>query len=538
MTPCLPTPRLTPKGRARATRAGAAAAAAGGAWMGGSTDTRLDRHEALLARQQLQIDGLREEAIVLRGCLANAGALNLDRFWICLHRQRFERVRRSHPLLSSPRLVEALAVRELAFDVAWRAGGPPAVQALRAASRAVSRTVEEAGSDINTLFSRGIYVCGGFDGSQETNTAERFDPAVGAWELLPPMLERRSVLSSAVLGGRLYACGGYDGEKCLSSAERLDPAGDCWEPLPHMAENRWLASATVLGRHLYLCGGYCGERSLASAERFDPAKGVWEGIPPMASSRGAAAAAPLGGRLFVCGGSVSERLSQEQEYLSSAERFDPSTGTWEALPRMTAERSHAAIAVLGNQVYICGGCDNRQRHSSVERLQDSDGASWEPLPSMNEPRAASAAAAVGGRIYLCGGRDGDQFLSSAERFDPALLRWEALRPMSAQRGAAAVAVLDGLLYVCGGNDGAEFRRSVERFDPAQGSWELLPPMRHRRSSATASVLWSCAGLPAPASTSQGRLHASEGVLGVNDDIDAEPERTELPTPPSMMGTPM
>lgn len=541
MTPCLPTPHLTPNGRARATRAGAAAAsaAAAGAWMGGSTEARLERQEALLVRQQQQIDVLREEFGVLQGCLAEVGALNPDRFLIRLHRHRFDRVRKAHPLLTISSFAEAIAGRELMLDVVWRAGGPPAVHALRAASRAVNHIVGEVSTVINARFSRGICVCGGFDGSQETNTAERFDPAVGNWELLPPMLERRSVLSSAVLGGRLYACGGFDGVKCLRSAERLDPAADCWEPLPPMSECRWLATATVLGGHMYLCGGYSGERCLASAERFDPARGTWECLPPMATSRGGAAAVAFGGRLVVCGGScISERLPREQEYFSSAERFDPVVGRWESLPSMISERSHAAVAVVGGHLYVCGGCDSRQRHCSAERLGEAAGAQWELLPNMAEPRASPVAAAVRGKIYLCGGRDGDKFLSSAERFDPVLRRWETLRPMSAQRGAAAVAALDGLLYVCGGNDGAEFRRSVERFDPAQGSWELLPPMRNRRSSASAAVMWSCAGLSAPALCSTDRGLVPEGVLGLSADIDVESEAVELPTPFSMMGTPL
>lgn len=467
---------------------------------------------------------------------------------------------RAHPICSDTDLVQSIGAHELVTAVA-RSAGPPAVHALRAASVVVNQAVSAVLPDLGPLFSNCLYVCGGFDGTEESlSTAERFDPLAGVWESLPPMHERRSMMGAAVVAGQLCVCGGHDGSRygrrALNSAERFNPAANAWEPLPPMLERRLSAACVVLGGWLYMCGGFDGERSLASTERWGPAATTWEPQPPMADSRESAAAAVLGNALYVCGGSC---LS---EYIRSCERFDLGTGAWELIPSMTELRGHAAAASLSGMLYVCGGCDAHQRHSSAERFEP--GASkWELLPAMATCRLEPAVAVVAGRIYVCGGRDGVRFLSSAERFDPASRQWEALRPMSARRGAAAAAVLDGRLYVCGGHDGAEFRRSVERFDPTSGTWELLPPMRSRRSSASAVALWSLVShwlldpptqtpalppAPAPvgtaAATGIGNAVTAPVEFGGHvADVDVEPPDTGLrgdwhmPTPPSMLGTP-
>ena len=45
---------------------------------------------------------------------------------------------------------------------------------------------------------------GGFDGSQDLNTVERFDPRVNTWEYLAPMSNRKSGAGAAVLDGKIY----------------------------------------------------------------------------------------------------------------------------------------------------------------------------------------------------------------------------------------------------------------------------------------------------------------------------------------------
>ncbi|CAK0891012.1 unnamed protein product [Prorocentrum cordatum] len=88
-----------------------------------------------------------------------------------------------------------------------------------------------------------LYVCGGWCQGERLRGVDRLaheHPAAG-WRTLPPMLERRCAASAAAIGGRLYVYGG----RGPASAERFDPALDAWEALPAPAGSRSLPLAAV-----------------------------------------------------------------------------------------------------------------------------------------------------------------------------------------------------------------------------------------------------------------------------------------------------
>lgn len=498
------------------------------------------------ARQQSQINALRQEAAVLRTCLDSLGVLSLDRFLISLHRQRFATIRRAHPVSDEASFSNAFAAQELALNIA-RNTGPHAMLALRVSSKAIGQSSADVLPALRDVFSSSIYVCGGYDGAEDTSTAERFDPTVGAWVPLAPMRRPRSMFSAATLAGRFYVCGGRNSEQVHSSAECFDPALGEWEQLPPMGEQRASAMAAVVGDRLYICGGYNSKENVATCESFDPGGDAWRPVGPMLAARSGAAAAVLGGALFICGGSTMLSSECAGSTLSSVERLQVGAAEWHAMPPMSEERTCPAAVAMHGRLYVCGGFSGQIRHSSVECLDPGEGAgaAWESLRPMAVARVAPVAAVLRGRLYVCGGRDA-AFLSSAERYDPDEGTWEPLGPMSARRGAAAATVLGGRLYICGGHDGAEFRRSVERLDPRSGTWELLAPMRSRRASGSAAALWCCRDNPwelAPPTLALGTSAAAVGsapaaaAAGVFPPGAAPTGPTGVPSPLSMLGTP-
>lgn len=50
-----------------------------------------------------------------------------------------------------------------------------------------------------------IYVVGGFDGTRQLSSVERFDTDNKVWETVTPMKTSRSALSVNVIDGKLYA---------------------------------------------------------------------------------------------------------------------------------------------------------------------------------------------------------------------------------------------------------------------------------------------------------------------------------------------
>lgn len=74
-----------------------------------------------------------------------------------------------------------------------------------------------------------IYVVGGFDGTRQLASVERYDTEHGVWDAVAPISIARSALSVTSLDGRLYAMGGFDGSNFLSIVEVYDPELNIWE---------------------------------------------------------------------------------------------------------------------------------------------------------------------------------------------------------------------------------------------------------------------------------------------------------------------
>eukprot|EP00927_Polykrikos_kofoidii_P003451 TRINITY_DN1136_c0_g2_i1.p1 TRINITY_DN1136_c0_g2~~TRINITY_DN1136_c0_g2_i1.p1 ORF type:complete len:553 (+),score=69.69 TRINITY_DN1136_c0_g2_i1:84-1742(+) len=451
---------------------------------GFATTAGLNKHEETLQQHQCEIDTLRTEAKVLRDCLVHAGSLESDTFAVRLHAERFASVLRSHPVKSDANLVSALGAHELAFNVAIGAG-PLGIEALWATSRGSYQLMASVESDLRRVFSKSLLVVGGIRDSNPLCTAERFDPAVGVWESLPPMGVSCGRSSVRVLAGCLYVCSNQDG---WVAAERFDSRAESWVPLAPMASKRLGAGIAALGRHLYVCGVDEDERDLDIVERFDPAIGKWELLPSSLVSRKSAAMVALSGCLYRCGG------LHDGVRLNSAESFDPKVDKWKFIAPMSAQRGCGAAAAVRGKLYVCGGTHPRSPNAAERYDPDQD--VWEEMPPLAESRSNPTVAATGGKLYVYGGLGGGECLSSVERFDPVAWAWEMLPPMSVRKVMATAVMLDGKLYVCGGCDGMGGSGSVERFDPERGAWELLPPLCGLRCLASACVIRRFAGFGA------------------------------------------
>merc|ERR1712048_337041 len=135
--------------------------------------------------------------------------------------------------------------------------------------------------------------------------------------------------------------------------------------------------AAVIAECLYLCGGF-DEEALDSGECLHIPTGSWKPLPSMSAKRFYAGIATLDSCLYICGGANTAdatilgcvsvaRSTDVANSLSSAERFNPRSEAWEALPPMSYRRSGAIAAVAGRHLYMCGGCDASELNT-VERL--------------------------------------------------------------------------------------------------------------------------------------------------------------------------
>ena len=262
-----------------------------------------------------------------------------------------------------------------------------------------------------------VLIAGGARGATSFASAELFDPSTNTFTALASPMTSSALpeIAAPLIDGRVLIAGGYDGTKVLSSAELYDPATGTFAPTGSLTAPRDDAAAAPLpdGRVL-ITGGFDGTKVLSSAEVYDPASGSFTTLAahPPQSPRGAgggaaarwsrarrrrrrrlqravkrrgvragdrrvrrpsgqpeaprdnAVAAPLAdGRVLIAGGGGSGFVA-----LSSAELFDPVSGTFTALgAQMTGARTAAVAAPLPDgRVLIAGGFNGVVSLSSAE----------------------------------------------------------------------------------------------------------------------------------------------------------------------------
>jgi hypothetical protein len=253
----------------------------------------------------------------------------------------------------------------------------------------------------------------------------------GSFSLTGSMSIARVGAAAAPLpGGRVLVAGGSES----ASAEIFNPATNTFSSagIGSMSVPRYgIAAAPLPGGRVLIVGGCCvAQQYLSSAEVFNPATNTFSsaGLGSMSVPRAGAVAAPLpDGRVLVAGGCC---ISAPPYWLSSAEIFDPATNTFSSagIGSMSVPRVGAAAGTLPDgRVLVAGGyAGNAPTYSSAEFFDPTtDTFSSAGIGSMSVPRADAVAAPLpDGRVLVAGGiREYWAlyacYLSSAEVFDPA-----------------------------------------------------------------------------------------------------------------------
>jgi N-acetylneuraminic acid mutarotase len=102
-------------------------------------------------------------------------------------------------------------------------------------------------------------VGGRVGGDMELTTHEIFDPATGSWTEGPPLPTGRSGIAVVAHRGMVYVFGGETvrliGSRTFDAAERYDPAAGRWERLPPMPTARHGLGAASLGGAIHVLSG-------------------------------------------------------------------------------------------------------------------------------------------------------------------------------------------------------------------------------------------------------------------------------------------
>ena len=278
--------------------------------------------------------------------------------------------------------------------------------------------------------------------------------------------------------GKVLIAGGFHSPEYLATTELFDPATNSFQSSGSMAEARRQHTATLLNNgKVLIAGGFSqglsGAITRSSAELYDPATGTFSSAGNMSTGRRDHTASLLNdGRVLIAGGEIfCPTGCGGPNAFATAEFYDPATNAFSATGSMaTARFQHTATVLTSGLVVISGGetpAGNFQDipTASIE-IYDPTTGTFAPGGSLIIARSSHTATLLdNGQILFAGGVDlTGTPLKSAELYTPATHISTAVSDMSDLRmGHTATILLNGQVLVAGGSNGASELASGEIF---------------------------------------------------------------------------
>jgi len=255
--------------------------------------------------------------------------------------------------------------------------------------------------------------------------AELYDPAAGTFSPAGSMsTPREHHTATRLKDGRVLIVGGMDTvDHAVASAELYDPKAGTFGPTGPMDVTRAFHTATPLpdGRVL-IAGGNAGTWSydgpfLDSAEIYDPKTGTFTTTGSMTTPRGWHTATRLAdGRVLIAGG------ENKRTDLTSAEIYNPKTGKFTKTGSLTVGRVyHAAVRLSDGRVLVTGGGNDYSggKFLTSAELYDPKTGTWTETGSMADQRNLMTSTLLAdGRVLVAGGFGATGPLAVAELYDP------------------------------------------------------------------------------------------------------------------------
>jgi len=216
------------------------------------------------------------------------------------------------------------------------------------------------------------------------------------------------------------------------------------------------------------------------------------------------------GKILVAGG-----FSSGWNAVSTAELYDPASGTWTPTGSMnTARADHTATLLQNGKVLVAGGQHTNDPLATAE-LYDPVSGSWTLTGSLNVARVYSKATLLSnGKVLISGGNSGDNssivpshpITSTAELYDPQTGSWTLTGALNEARANHTATLLqDGRVLAAGGGGNPTYYSnydssnptlftydstlsSMEIYDPSAGTWTPTGSLMQKRMYHTATLL--------------------------------------------------
>src|ERR1700687_5969453 len=307
------------------------------------------------------------------------------------------------------------------------------------------------------------------------------------------------------------------------------------------------ASIRLRDGRVLICGGTATAKVggvLSSAELYDSHTRRFIPTGSMTVARmGHTITMLRDGRVLIIGGARNIGFRAE---LSSAEIYDPSTGTFSTTGSMrTPREGHTATMLHDGRVLVVGGSDNGTHTLDSAEIYDPASGTFSGAGHLNQPRVPHVATLLhSGKVLIAGGGRGGMpggYISydTAELYAPDTRMFAKMRAhMKFDRvGAAALRLNDGRVLIVGGKSGRIVTsrhsnlasltplNSAEIYDPESNSFIRTGDMSAPHYLPTATMLGNGQVLVVGGWTIQGFV-----VVGMRDADLYQPESNRFSRP--------
>ncbi len=357
----------------------------------------------------------------------------------------------------------------------------------------------------STLLQNGkVIVFGGQSHTEEgdiilLSSAEIYDPTNGTWNTTGAMnAPRQSFLTVTLPNGKVLITGGVSSGEHVSSSELYDPSNGTWTSAASMPEPRIYATATVLagGKILVTGGERSNQLSYSTAEIYDPSTDTWSPTGSMNASRSRHTATVLSdGKVLVVGGAYRDNPSSSFVYRTSAEIYDPATGTWSPTGSITSPRfEHTSTLLANGKVLLVGGYIGGDDFASTE-LYDPVTGTWTAAGDLNNKRRLHTATLLSDGSVLATGGSGNSgtpfYLTSAELYDPVSDTWTNTASLSDARFYhEAILLSNDRVLAVGGNTSGRHLATAELYTALtpNPTWTYTGSMNESRAGFAIALL--------------------------------------------------
>ena len=284
-----------------------------------------------------------------------------------------------------------------------------------------------------------IFVCGGRDDKYAFSSVESYSWPENSWTLEPAMKRGRSAASAFVHERQIYVSGGWNGTDGTDTIERLDVDEENIARIRSPIKMPLKCHGHKMVSHensAILTGG------LHNIDDGNVSDGIYEIKlnPPYTSKLLTQMPEPRCGhgchiidnQVVVVGGKTSDYI---KDATNTVYAYDLNNNECKTLPPLPfAICNMATVSYKGNVILIGGVNEKAQTLNSVV-MYDVKTGKIKMLPCLNHKRAGSAAVITGNVIIVMGGYDYQTktYLNSVECLDLSSNVWRELSPMKAKR---------------------------------------------------------------------------------------------------------